>query len=500
MTTTETNTTKPTPIGQIGGAPPAGSPPAGPLAAGHGVAVRKGGALIHNDDAERTQQVLLEYESPAAAQLALPVPMRSRYTIYIIFSLFFGLFGVALVLPIDRVVSASGQIVTIDPQTSVAALETGIVRSILVRPGQSVSKGDLLMTLDPTNASADKANFTEQVDSLTQEILRLEAELSGRTYLSDGSRHGDLQASLFTQRHAELTFQIESFNQQIAALTSQTRQGESDVRAYTDRFAFAKEVEGRRRELGRLGVGSELNSISAADQRAEMQRSLEAARAQLGQTRASLASKTADRDAALQLWRATTSQALKDQRDKLSQSRDGLERAKLALSMVELRASFDAIVLDVAPINAGTIATVGTQLMTLTPKDSKLEYEVLIDGGNVGYVRIGQRASIKFETFPYVTHGSGTGRIRVLSPDASRQPFNSIQSAASLTSTQQAVGMLYYKARISMETLGLIGIPADFKPTPGMQITADILIGRRTFVEYLFARVIPTTTEAFREP
>ena len=83
MTPTETNTTKPTPIGQIGGAPPAG-----PLAAGHGVAVRKGGALIHNDDAERTQQVLLEYESPAAAQLALPVPMRSRYTIYIIFSLF----------------------------------------------------------------------------------------------------------------------------------------------------------------------------------------------------------------------------------------------------------------------------------------------------------------------------------------------------------------------------------------------------------------------------
>ena len=490
MTTTPETTTKPTPIGQIGLT----------QAAGQGVAVRKPAALIHNDDAERSQQLLLEYESPAAAQLALPVPMRSRYTVYIIFSLFFGLFAVALLLPIDRVVSASGQIVTIEPQTSVAALETGIVRSIVVRPGQSVSKGDLLMTLDPTNASADKANFTEQVDALTQETRRLEAELEGRTYLSDGSRHGELHASLYTQRHAELTFQIESFNQQIAALTAQSRQSEGDVRAYTDRLALAARVEDKRRELGRLGVGSELNTMSAADQRTEMQRSLDAARAQLGQTKASLASKIADRDAALQLWHATTSQALKDQRDKLSQARDGLERAKLSLSMVELRAPFDATVLDVAPINAGTIATVGTQLMTLTPKDSKLEYEVLIDGANAGYVRVGQRASIKFETFPYVTHGSGTGRVRVISPDASRQPFNSIQQTASLSSTQQAVGMLYYKGRVSMESLGLIGVPSDFKPAPGMQVTADILIGRRTFIEYLFARVIPTSTEAFREP
>jgi HlyD family type I secretion membrane fusion protein len=491
-TETRTDPSQPVRLGRIGDGGPDTS---------QTVALRKGAReLAVADEAGRTSQLLLEYESPAAAQLAQPVPMRSRYTIYIIFTMFFSLFAVALLLPIDRVVAAAGQIVTVEPQTSVAALETGIVRSILVRPGQSVGKGDLLMTLDPTNATADKANYTEQVDALTQEIRRLEAELAGQIYLSDGSRHGDLQASLYTQRHAELTFQIESFNQQIAALTSQTNQGESDVRAYTDRFALASRVEDKRRELGRLGVGSELNTMSAADQRTEMQRALEAARAQLGQTRGSLASKTADRDAALQQWRATASQALKDQGDKLSQARDGLTRAQLALSMVELRAPFDATVLDIAPINTGAIATTGTQLMQLTPKASALEYEVLIDGANAGYVRPGQRVTIKYDTFPFVTHGSGTGRVRVLSPDASRQPFSSIQSPASLTSAQQAVGMLYYKARVSMETLGLFGIPPDFKPVPGMQVTADILIGRRTFIEYLFARVIPATNEAFREP
>jgi len=132
------------------------------------------------------------------------------------------------------------------------------------------------------------------------------------------------------------------------------------------------------------------------------------------------------------LWRATTSQALKDQRDKLAQARDGLERAKMSLSMVELRAPFDATVLDIAPVNAGAIATTGTQLMTLTPKDSPLEYEVLVDGTNAGYVRLGQRVTIKYDTFPYVTHGSAVGKVRVVSPDATRQPYNPMTQPASL--------------------------------------------------------------------
>ncbi len=451
-------------------------------------------------DAARTTQILLEYESPAATQLAQPVPLRSRFTVYIIFSMFFMLFTIALVMPIDRVVTAPGQIVTIEPQTGIAALETGMIRAILARPGMTVKKGDLLMTLDPTNATADKTNYTDQVDALTQEIRRLDAELSGRTYLSDGSRHGELQASLFTQRHAELTFQIESFNQQIAALQAQVFQGEADIRGYTERVGLASRVEDKRRELGRLGVGSELNTMSASDQRAEMQRTLDAAKAQVAQARASLASKKADRDAALETWRATTSQAKKDQSDKLAQARDGLERATQSLAMVELRAPFDATVLAVSPINAGTVATTGTQLIQLTPLDSALECEVLIDGASVGFVRPGQRATIKFDTFPYVTHGVGTGKVRVISPDASRNPYNPLTAPSDLSTAQQSFGNLFYKGRVEMQDLNLMGVPPGFKPVPGMQVTIDIMVGRRTFMEYLFARIIPATTESFREP
>ena len=464
------------------------------------LALRSAGDVAENADEARSSQLVLEYESPVAAQLALPVPMRSRYTTYIIFSMFVALFLVALLFPIDRVVSGPGQIVTLQPQTGLAAYETGVVRSIDVHPGQVVRKGDLLMTLDPTTANADVAAYTDQAASLTQEIARLQAELDGRVYLSDGTAHGEVQATLFAQRHADITAQMASFDQQIAALQAQVQQAQSDIRGYSQRLALASEVENKRKQLERLQVGSQLTTMGAADQRAEMQRSLNAAKAQFEQAQNSLQAKTSDRNAAMENWRATTAQSLKDQRDKLYQVEDSLKRAKLSQTMVELRAPFDAVVYQIAPSNTGTVVTVGTQLIQLTPLDSPLEYEMIVDGQNSGYVRPGQRATIKFDTFPYVTHGTGTGKVRVMSSDSSQTPFNPMTAPAGISQSQQAFGTLYYKARVTMESLNLVGVPADFKPVPGMQVTIDILVGRRTFLQYLFSRVIPASTEAFREP
>ena len=452
------------------------------------------------EEAKHAEQLILEYQSPAAAQLAMPVPMRSRYTTYIIFCLFMSLFAVALLLPIDRVVSGASSVVTVEPQTGLSAFETGIVRAILVRPGQTVRKGELLMTLDPTNATSSVTSYSEQLDSLTQETRRLRAELDNKVYLSDGTRHGELQASLYTQRHAELSFQMESFNQQILALRAQAAQAEADVRAYTGRLTFASSVEDKRRELERLGVGSQLNTMSAADQRTEMLRFLEVARGQLNQTLGALAAKISDRDAALEQWRNVTAQSLKDQGDKLTQVQDALTKARTSLQQVELRAPFDATVFDIAPSNTGTVVNAGSQLLTLTPAATQIEMEGVIDALNAGFVRRGQRVSIKFDTFPYSSHGTGLGTVRVLSPDASRQPYSPISTPASVTQSQQAFGNLYYKVRVTIDAADLRNVPPDFKPLPGMQGSIDILVGHRTFIEYLFSRFVVIATEGFREP
>jgi len=460
----------------------------------------KGKEVATSEDSERSKQVILEFESPAAYQLALPIPRRSRFTLYIIFAMFFSLLMVTIFLPIDRVVEGVGTIVSLEPQIGVAALENSIVRRVKVQLGQVVRKGDVLIQLDPTTASADLTLYEDQVASLTQETRRLQAELDGRTYLSDGTRHGDLQSSLYTQRNSQLTSQLENYQQKIEALRGPVQQAESDIRGYNERLSYARVVEDKRRELERLQVGSQLNTLSASDVRAEMLRFREAARAVLINAQRTLDAMIAERDGFLEQWRATTAQSLKDQGDKLDQAIDSLQKARLTMDVVELRAPMDAIVLQVAPVNNGTVVVAGSQLIQLTPIDAPVEAEIIFSAQDAGYIIPGQRATVKFDTFPYTTHGTGTGKIRVLSPDSIRNPYNPITQPAGLSDVQQQLGMLFYKGRVSIEDLKLFSVPDGFRPTPGMAVTVDVLVGHRTFLEYMFTRVVPTVTEGFREP
>src|SRR5437763_1387908 len=77
-----------------------------PEKASNGLALRAPPCeLARGQDNDARSQVVLEFESPAAYQLALPVPLRSRYTTYIIFSMFVLLFLVAALFPVDRVIT-----------------------------------------------------------------------------------------------------------------------------------------------------------------------------------------------------------------------------------------------------------------------------------------------------------------------------------------------------------------------------------------------------------
>ena len=185
-----------------------------------------GGAVAADGDADVVSPLLLEYELPSAAVLALPVPFRSRFVIWMIASMFAAILVVTFTYKIDRMVTSSGKVVAVEPNVVVQPLETSIVRSIDVKEGQLVHKGDILARLDPTFANSDAASTEQQAASLQAEVDRLHAELDGKTYLSDGSQSGQLQAMMFTQRHAEFTYKLENYRQKIELAAGQVRPGE----------------------------------------------------------------------------------------------------------------------------------------------------------------------------------------------------------------------------------------------------------------------------------
>ena len=162
------------------------------------------------------------------------------------------------------------------------------MRAINVKEGQLVHAGDVLAELDPTFAQADMGSLEAQVSSLQAEVDRLTAETQNRPYLSDGTPAGQLQELMFTQRHSERSFKLESFAQQIELARVKLVQAASDVASFTERLKLAAEVEAKRRELERMQVGSQLDRLQSTDTRMNAEAQLAMAKSQVRAARSDL--------------------------------------------------------------------------------------------------------------------------------------------------------------------------------------------------------------------
>ena len=449
-----------------------------------------------NDPASRA---LLEFESPTVSLIARPIRVGIRYTVWSLALVMVIMLVIAGTVPIDRVVTTHGRVVPRAHNIVVQPLETSIIRSIDVREGQFVKKGELLAQLDPTFVQADETSLAQQVASLGAEVARLTAEAAGKTYLSDGTQPGNLEAEIYAQRHAEYTFKVQTYNQRIDSTKAKVAQAAADIRSFTERLAVARAIEKKRMELEKLQVGSQLSTLAAQDTRVEMQRSLADAEAQASGAMRDLAALRAERDAYIQQYKADISSQLQTQTRKLALARADLIKAKLRRQLVQLRADRNALVLSIAQVSVGSVLQSGDQFITLVPADAKLEIRAVLSGMDAGFVHVGQPVRIKFDSFPYYTYGTAYGTVRVISPDSFHAP-NAFAAAATRPHSTQQFGEVYYRVRIAIDQMHMRDLPAGFHLAPGMPVTADIKIGKRTALQFMLARVIPAVSNGMREP
>lgn len=439
---------------------------------------------------------LLEFEPPTTALMATRVRPAARGLLWSVVSLVALCTTAAAVVPIDMVVTTNaGRVVAEQPTVVVQPLETAIVRSIDVREGEVVHAGQLLAQLDPTFSSADVDGLKVQVRSYQAEVDRLRAEASGQPYKpASADAAATVQAAVYGQRHAEYHSQVESYTQRIQSLQEQVARAEQDIRAYTQRLQIAADIESKRRELEKLQVGSVMNRLVAEDQRVEIERNLSDAAGIAERASRELKQTIAERDGFEQQWNVQVNQDLHDRSRSLSDAEENLRKAALRHRLVELRAEQDAIVLTIGKVSVGSVMQSGEQFFTLVPKSSPLEVEARIPGDDAGYVHNGQDVTIKFDTFPYVRYGTADGRVRTLSADS----FVGQDDASGPASEPQV--QPYFKTRVAVEAIKMHGVPGGFQLKPGMPVTADIKVGKRTVLGYLFERLLPVGLEGMREP
>jgi hemolysin D len=458
-------------------------------------------STVVEDRGDPTLPAILEFQSPSIAIIAAEVPRSARGIAYIVSSFVVCLILALTLISVDRVVTAQAVVVSKSSTLVVQPLETAIVRSINVHEGEQVRPGQVLARLDPTFATADQGALAAQVSGFQAQVSRLQAEADGRPFSYTGIDPDLLlQAAIFGQRKSEYDYKIENYAQKINSLVAANSKAKGDVAGYRDRLALAVNVEKMRKDLERLQVGSKLNTLAAMDNRAEMERNMHGAQDAVNGSERDLAALIAERDGFVQSWRADISQQLSDTSSKLSDARESLNKAQLRRQLVELRADRDAIVLSVAKVSVGSVLQSGQEFITLVPADSPLEIEGNISGNDDGFVNVGDSVALKFDTCPYTEYGMAYGTVRTLSASSFTSQDDQRNPTGAVPLPNGSTVPFYFRARITIDRIDLRNTPKGFRLIPGMPVTADIKVGKRTVMEYLLSRVMATTSEGMREP
>ena len=457
-------------------------------------------STVVEDRGDPTLPVILEFQMPSTTITTAPVPRSARGIVWIVGSMLIAVLLALGLIPVDRVVTAQGRVVSRSATMVLQPLEAAIVRSIDVHEGETVQAGQVLARLDPTFAAADVGALAAQVSSLQAQVSRLQAESDGQPFSYSGIDPSlALQAAIFGQRQAEYNFKLENYTQKINGLVSAIAKANSDAAGYRNRLQVASSVEQMRRDLEKLQVGSKLNTLAAMDNREEMERNLHSSEDTVRSAQRDLAALVAERDGYVQSWHADIAEKLADAIGKLSDARESLNKAQLRKQLVELRAERDATVLTVAKVSVGSVLQSGQEFISLVPADAPLEVEANISGRDDGFVHVGDPVSIKFDTFPFIQYGLAYGTVRTISADS----FTAQDDQRNPTGAVPLPGNTmepFYRARVAIDRVELHGTPQGFRIVPGMPVTADIKVGKRTVLQYLLGRALPVTSEGMREP
>jgi hemolysin D len=442
---------------------------------------------------------VMEFQSPTAALIDTPAPLLGRFVWPVMGMAVVACIVATSVVKIDKVVTTHGKLVPAVQTQLIQPLQTSIVRDLYVHRGQLVHKGQLLAELDPTFSAADTQADQEQVDSFTAQVERLQAQISNKVYVPSATNaQSELQLEAYNQLQAQYRFGVRNFDQQIVGLEATLEHAQADIGQYTKRLELASNVENMRNRLLQMQVGSRLDSLAAADTRLNMAGSLAGAQSAARQALGNIASTAAQRGAFIQQWLSNLADQLQRASNSLATAQQSLTKDTKVGQLIDLRASQDAIILNLAKVSIGSVLQSGQQFISLVPLDAPLQAEINLSGEDSGYVAPGNTVTVKLSSLPFMTFGSLSGHIASVSPDSFSE--QDIQNKDIPMLSAGPTQSLFYEARVQIDTKNLHDTPPGFTLVPGMPIEADVNVGKRSVMEYVLRNFLPMFSAGMREP
>ncbi len=456
---------------------------------------------------------------PAALEIleTPPSPVRIRMIsaicAFVVLGLLWSYFG-----HFDIVAIAQGKLQPTGRVNVVQPLETGKVKTIHVANGSRVREGDVLIEMDASDTQSDVSAQKALLASLNAEIARRKTAgtvIATRDLAKipaiDWPANVPDEARFREQRVYESD--IAQLRSVVASLEAQRAQKEAEearisgtIRAQQQFVKTLQERVDMRETLVARAAGARANVIDAMERLNEQQTQLAIQSGQHKEAQASLNVLAKEIEKNFQNADADNNQKILVAQRQMDDVEQRLAKASVRLANTFLKAPNGGTVQALSIINAGQVVSAGEQIMRVVPDGLGLEIEGYIQNKDIGFIKEGQDAVIKIDSFPFTKFGTIDAKVIKIArdaiplPEAAQQEGNPAQGqrATGLGGAQRTQNLVY---QVTLRPLqDKIGPEGDkIQLMPGMTVTLEIKTGARRIISYLFTPLVEVGSAAMRE-
>ena len=450
---------------------------------------------------------------PAALEIVETPPSPTGRAIgATVIALFFAAVVWAFLGSVDIVATAPGKIIPSGRTKVIQPFETGVVRAIHVRDGQTVKTGDVLIELDPTMNAAELGHLKSDLIAAELDVARLRAALAGDANpLEDFRPPEGASPALIEMTRLFLISQTAEQQAKLAAIDRQLAQKEAEratVAATIGKLEATIPLLGERvdvrKQLYDKALGSKLTYLTEYQDYVGQQQELLVQKSRYHEAEAAVAALTESRAQTAAEYRRTRFEELTKAEQKAAGLAQDVIKAARRTTLQVLTAPVDGVIQQLAVHTNGGVVTPAQALLVVVPLDSHLEIEAMVSNHDIGFVHVGQQVEIKVDTFSFTRYGLLHGEVLNVSQDAitrEKPPDKSNEKAPGAeTATSEPKGQeLNYAARVSLDRTQMQVEDKLVNLSPGMAVTAEIKTGSRRIISYLLSPLVRYKQEALRE-
>lgn len=376
----------------------------------------------------------------------------------------------------DVVVTARGKVIPAGEVKTIQPLTTGVVRKILVKAGQLVDKGEVLMEIDPSDTEPELSSMKAELKQDELELLRLESLLNDLPFKPSGQNYDpdqlQVQRRLYLSCREKLSRQIQVRQEEIAA----TGERLGSALEASERASYLFDVD--RKRLDRLETVRDLVSRDdyekARTEVATDRSQLTAARHQVDELQATLDQISQQILLLKEEHRNDLLSQLAKKRQEYLNLKAKIERTGFVNTRQQIRSPVRGYVAQLQVHTVGGVVTPAEKLATVVPADSPLLIKALVLNKDVGYLTSGMAAAIKVDTFEFQKYGMLRGKLLQVARDSIEDKH---------------LGQVYEAYIQPLETtLKVEGMATSI--ASGMTVSAEIKVGKRRIIEFFIYPLI----------